>query len=266
MSFAAINELTRRLAQVVRVGKVKEVDLEKCRVKVTIGKNESAWIPWVTERAGDVTIWNPPAKDEQVVVIAPGGESNLAFVLPGSIYKQSKPSKDKREKTIRWDFPDDGNFELRLGNITQTVKNDEVKIKATGTTNAELTLKKSEILAKVKDSMAYITQFGTLLDNQFGQINLTNQKAEVKFANTRATVQDGLVQVVCGGVSMSFNSAGNFVQIAVGGTQLNIQSGHIQIIGADVDGQQDVKAGTVSLAHHVHGGIEHGQGTTDPPT
>lgn len=64
----AISELQRKLANIVRIGLVKEVDYEKARVKVQIGKFLTDWLPWITSKAGKDRDWCPPDIDEQVVV------------------------------------------------------------------------------------------------------------------------------------------------------------------------------------------------------
>lgn len=69
-----IAELQRKLANIVRIGLVKEIDYEKAKVRVKIGEFLTDWLPWITERAGKDTSWAPPDIDEQVVVLSPFGE------------------------------------------------------------------------------------------------------------------------------------------------------------------------------------------------
>ncbi|KPN64255.1 phage baseplate assembly protein V [Aliiroseovarius crassostreae] len=75
----SIAELQRKQANVVRSGKVIEVDAANQRVKVDLGDNGSSfstpWIPW-TERAGARKTWNPPSVGELMTVLSPGGEIN----------------------------------------------------------------------------------------------------------------------------------------------------------------------------------------------
>ena len=77
MSNARIGELERRLSNTIRPGKVLEADYAKARLRVTMGDNTSAWLPWLTSRAGEDRTWHAPEVGEQVIVIAPGGELML---------------------------------------------------------------------------------------------------------------------------------------------------------------------------------------------
>lgn len=72
-----IAELNRRQANMMRSGKVLEVDAANQRVKVDIGDEgnpmPSPWIRW-SERAGARKTWNPPSVGELMTVISPSGE------------------------------------------------------------------------------------------------------------------------------------------------------------------------------------------------
>ncbi len=64
----AISELNRKLANIIRIGLIKEVDYEKARVRVKVGEFLTDWLPCITTRAGEDSIWFPPSIDEQVVI------------------------------------------------------------------------------------------------------------------------------------------------------------------------------------------------------
>lgn len=82
----AISELNRKLANIIRVGLVKEIDYEKARVRVKVGEFLTDYLPWITHRAGEDKSWSPLSIDEQVIVLSPGGELSLGVVLP-AIYR-----------------------------------------------------------------------------------------------------------------------------------------------------------------------------------
>ncbi|MFP3029941.1 MAG: phage baseplate assembly protein V, partial [Wolbachia sp.] len=44
----AISELNRKLANVIRIGIVKEIDYEKAKVRVKIGEFLTDYLPWIT--------------------------------------------------------------------------------------------------------------------------------------------------------------------------------------------------------------------------
>lgn len=106
MSQFRIGDIERRLHNLIRPGTVLEADYQKARVRVKMGSNTSAWLPWVTQRAGGDRIWHPPEIGEQVLVIAPSGELAAGFVLSGGIYKQDHPANGDRATISRTTYAD----------------------------------------------------------------------------------------------------------------------------------------------------------------
>ncbi|MCU7904448.1 MAG: phage baseplate assembly protein V [Candidatus Thiodiazotropha sp. (ex Epidulcina cf. delphinae)] len=90
MSFE-VAELGRRLANLVVLGKVSEVDHETARVKVTAGELVTAWRPWLALRAGGNSGWHPPEIGEQVVLLSVNGDPAQSVVLVG-LYQDAHPA------------------------------------------------------------------------------------------------------------------------------------------------------------------------------
>ena len=99
-------ELRRRLANLVRIGTIEDVDEDEYRVRVRYEdadesagqeKAATAWIPWMTPRNGDRSEWDPPADGEPVVMAAPDGDLGNAIVI-GSLYSLLKPPPDAAGK------------------------------------------------------------------------------------------------------------------------------------------------------------------------
>ena len=78
----------RRLENICRIGSVAEVDYANARVRIETGDLLTAWLPWITRRAGPDVDWWAPEVGEQVVVLSPGGVLEDGVVL-GSIYQDS---------------------------------------------------------------------------------------------------------------------------------------------------------------------------------
>ncbi|CAM5398625.1 hypothetical protein AFEL58S_01999 [Afipia felis] len=96
-----IEQLDRRLNNMVREAKVTEIDAEKGLVKVEAHGLKSGWSPWLTP-AGDIMEWNPPTVGERVVFMSPTGEPGQGFLLHGGYSDQFKqPSTDKGERLIK---------------------------------------------------------------------------------------------------------------------------------------------------------------------
>lgn len=85
-----MTEAERRLANLVVLGQVAELDAERARVRVKAGPILTAWLPFATVRAGPDRTWHAPEPGEQVVLVAPGGDLNQAVVV-GSLYRQDHP-------------------------------------------------------------------------------------------------------------------------------------------------------------------------------
>ncbi len=84
-------ELSSRLANLIRLGTVLEVNhgAERCRFKS--GRLETDWLRWVTLRAGETKEWNPPTVGEQAVLLSPSGVTENGVVLVG-IFSDAAPS------------------------------------------------------------------------------------------------------------------------------------------------------------------------------
>jgi len=73
-----LSEVVRKLANLIRIGKIVEIDC--FNVKVQIGRVTTGWLP-IISCAGENLIWLPVSKGEQVAVFAPYGEFTQGFVL-----------------------------------------------------------------------------------------------------------------------------------------------------------------------------------------
>ncbi|KLT22528.1 baseplate assembly protein GpV [Wolbachia endosymbiont of Armadillidium vulgare str. wVulC] len=101
----AISELSRELANIIRIGVVKEVDYEKAKVRVKIGEFLTDYLPWITSKAGKDRDWSPPDIDEQVVILSPLGELSLGVVLLG-IYQQKYSAPENKKEVSSLTFQD----------------------------------------------------------------------------------------------------------------------------------------------------------------
>lgn len=78
-------ELERSRANLARIGTVVAADYAKARVRVTLGELTTAWLPWLSVRAGGDRTWAAPEVGEQVAVLCPDGDPAAGVVL-GAIY------------------------------------------------------------------------------------------------------------------------------------------------------------------------------------
>lgn len=89
-----VADLERRLASILRIGTVAELDEAESLARVQVGELLLDWLPWAQRRLGDAREYWAPVVGEQVMVLSPGGDSRLgvitlslasdAFPLPAS--------------------------------------------------------------------------------------------------------------------------------------------------------------------------------------
>jgi phage baseplate assembly protein V len=91
-----LEDLERRVKQMVVRGVIAEVDTDKALARVSYGNQQiTAWLPWKPIRTGKAIVWWAPEVGEGVTVISDGELVN-GEILPGSYYKDfAAPSTDE---------------------------------------------------------------------------------------------------------------------------------------------------------------------------
>lgn len=120
MSDYEIGELSRQMSNLVRIGKVSQLDPATARVKVSVSGLETDWLPWSAGRAGNTRQWSPPRIGEQVVLASPYGDLGQAVVI-GSLFSDEKPapaSSADQETTV---FPDGSTVDYNSATNTLTL-------------------------------------------------------------------------------------------------------------------------------------------------
>ena len=97
-------EALRRLANVVRVGAVAQVDLPNARARVRYGADPdgalTGWLPWIAGAAGEDRSWRPPSIGEQVLLLSPSGDLAAGWILPGAYSGAYPPPDDSAGKSV----------------------------------------------------------------------------------------------------------------------------------------------------------------------
>ncbi|MGX9892223.1 phage baseplate assembly protein V [Wolbachia endosymbiont (group B) of Eucosma cana] len=128
----AISDLNRKLANIIHIGLVKEIDYEKAKVRVKIGEFLTGWLPWITSKAGKDRDWSPPDINEQVMVFSPLGELLLGVVLPG-IYQEKYPAPENKKEINSVKFQDGTKFTYDKGKHHLEIEVvDKITLKAGG--------------------------------------------------------------------------------------------------------------------------------------
>jgi phage baseplate assembly protein V len=254
MSNARIGELERRLSNTIRPGTVLEADYAKARLRVTMGDNTSAWLPWLTSRAGEDRTWHAPEVGEQVIVMAPGGELSAGYVMPGGVYKNDYPANADKAEISRTTYKDGAVIEYDREAHAHLIELPEGKATVKVGDDAQTEITPSKITAKVgSDAKTEITASKILA--QIG----SDAKSEITASKITHSLGSGKVEITSGSV-----------KITVGGTTLEIASGGITITGnitqtGNYDQTGLMKSNLITLSTHTHGGVMSGPALTAPP-
>lgn len=100
-----ITDLLRRLANLIRLGTITEVDHEAARCTVSSGKLIIPNRPWLALRAGASSDWDPPTVGEQCILLSPSGETAQGVALIG-LYSQQRPAPANSANVRRRKYPD----------------------------------------------------------------------------------------------------------------------------------------------------------------
>lgn len=102
MSFAI---LSRMIENMIRLGKIEEIDLSGKCCRVRTGKLLTNWLPWFAVRAGTTRTWDPPSIGEQVMLFSPSGELGAGIALTG-IFSTAHPAPSESGDEHITDYPD----------------------------------------------------------------------------------------------------------------------------------------------------------------
>jgi phage baseplate assembly protein V len=241
VSQARIGEIERRMSNIVRPGTVLEADYANARVKVQCGGNQTAWIPWVTSRAGADRTWHAPEVGEQVLVLAPSGDLAQGYVLPGGVYKNDYPANADSAEISRTNYKDGATIEYDREAHTYNVHiphDGKATIKVNN--KAALEVHGHKILAKVGNhSLTEMTE--TKITHEFGN----HGKIELDSNGVKITVGATVLNITTSGTSIT---------------------GNLTVSGNITTSTGEVTAGTIALKTHKHLGVQTGSGTSGLPT
>jgi len=116
----ALAEIERILANMIRIGRVVELDAPAARVKVEVGGSITDWIPWGSERASATRSWSARRPGEQVLVFAPYGDLAQA-VVGASLFQTDHPAPAASQDQEHLVFPDGSAIDYNSASNTLTV-------------------------------------------------------------------------------------------------------------------------------------------------
>lgn len=115
------SDIQRLLHNLIRIGTVNAVDLERGLCRVDTGGNLTDWPNWLTCRAGRTCVWRAPSEGGQVLVLALSGELDITVVLPG-VFSDDFLAPSASADAIHITFPDDVviEYEPKVGALSVT--------------------------------------------------------------------------------------------------------------------------------------------------
>lgn len=226
MSFATA-DIERRLANLIKVGTVEEVDHDKKLARVRFGGNLTTYLPWAVHRAGGDRTWWPHEVGEQVVVLSPSGDLTQGIIL-FSLYSSSAPAPSSTPGVDRREYKD--------GAVIQYDRNTH------------------ELTASIPGN-ASITATGNIEASADGSISGTAGE-EIRLSAPNIILSAGLIRLA--GPMVAAGEAGEVYSAEFWGNLIHKRGNYTNPGG-------DVLAGAISLRGHTH--ISNGDGNeTDEPS
>lgn len=103
-----LREAERRIANLMMIGTVVEVQAAAARAIVKIGDLQTGALPWVSPRAGLQSVWAAPKVGEQVIVISHNGDPAQGVIV-GSLFSAAERAVSDNPRVFRTEY-DDGTF------------------------------------------------------------------------------------------------------------------------------------------------------------
>jgi phage baseplate assembly protein V len=146
----AVQDLSRRMDNLLRPGKILAVDYERGRATVRLAENlVTTWLPYFARRAGNTIDWDPPEPGEQCLVLAPGGELAGGFILTG-LYSSTHPAPAKTPNLTLRKYPDGLELSYDHSAHTLTIAREEDLSVIVKGSRMEFRAEKFEVFSKAK--------------------------------------------------------------------------------------------------------------------
>ena len=100
-----LSDARRRIANLVMIGTIVEVDAAAVRARVRIGDMTTALLPWISPRAAVMNVWTAPAIGEQVMVVSHNGDPAQGVII-GSLHSHANPSPSSNTNLFKIIFSD----------------------------------------------------------------------------------------------------------------------------------------------------------------
>lgn len=116
----ALSEGERAQANMIRVGRVTEVDAAQALAKLRVGGFDTDWLPWAVHRAGGTRTASAPTVGEQRLLFSPFGDDGQGVIGP-AIYQEDHAAPTDSATVEATEFSDGTRVEYDTASHTLTV-------------------------------------------------------------------------------------------------------------------------------------------------
>ncbi|WP_280565030.1 phage baseplate assembly protein V [Chromohalobacter sp. 48-RD10] len=137
-----LQELERRLNNLLMVGTILEVDHAARKLRVEVGAIRTAWLDWPVEIGRNFRRWRPLRQGQQVVLASPSGDPAQA-VISGMLYSAALPAPSDSPDLDLVEFEDGARFQYdsaahesiaETGGSRITMDRDRILLESNGST------------------------------------------------------------------------------------------------------------------------------------
>jgi phage baseplate assembly protein gpV len=202
----AFSDLCRRVANLIRIGKIAETD--GAQVKVQIGKVKTNWLP-IVSTAGDTNVWIPITVGESVAVISPYGEMAQSFVIRSLHYNKYAAPENKDDISLK------------------TKAN--VKAESEGKFEAMF---KNGFELKSEDTYIYVYGDSAKIKHKNAEVSISDGKISCNSGSNSIVSENDRITLNAGSASITLSSSG--IQLSCGGSSIDLSDSNISLNSSSI--------------------------------
>jgi phage baseplate assembly protein gpV len=202
----AFSDLCRRVANLIRIGKIAEVD--GAQVKVQIGEVKTNWLP-IVSMAGDTSVWIPITVGEVVSVISPYGEMAQSFVIRSLHYNKYAAPENKNDISLK--------------------SKSDVKAESEGKFEGEF---KNGFELKVNDTYICVYDDSAKVKHKNTEISVSDNKISCNSGGGSGIYENDRIALSVGNSSITLSSAG--IQLSCGGSTIDLSDSNISLNSSSI--------------------------------
>jgi phage baseplate assembly protein V len=202
----AFSDLFRRVANLIRIGKIAEAN--GALVKVQVGKVKTNWLP-IVSMAGDTNVWVPITVGEQVAIISPYGEMAQSFVIRSLHYNNFPAPENKNDISF----------------------NSKSNIKAESEGKLEAIFKNGFEL-KTKDTYIYVYGDNAKVKSGSAEITVTDGKIFCNSGSSSIICENDQITLKAGDAAITLSSSG--IQLSCGSSSIDVSNSNISLNSSSI--------------------------------